>query len=471
MALVGRKPEIELLKSLENSDKSELVAIYGRRRIGKTYLIREVYKNKMIFDIIGLHNGNLKDQLQNFTDTLNAKPQYKKTKISRPSSWREAFILLGNYIDKIKNKQKKIIFIDEFPWMATRRSNFLMWFENFWNSYCTKRNDLIVVVCGSAASYMVKDIIKNKGGLHNRITQKIRLLPFNLHETKLFLESKNIKFHLYDYLQIYMAIGGIPYYLEMLQKGKSVSQNIDTLCFAEAGMLHNEFNEVFTSLFNKSEIHKKIIRLLATNKGLSQKEILNKLNLKQSGYTSNIFNELLESGFISQYTPYNKKLRNSLFRLSDEYCMFYLKFIEPNKATGKGTWQKLSAKQTYKVWSGFAFETICTKHIQQIKHALGIGKVFTIHSAWKSDKAQIDIIIDRDDNIINICEIKFYNKTYTLDKNSSKNIENKLNSFKEITQTKKIINTTLITTFGTKTNSYYLNSIDEELKMDCLFQF
>ncbi|MEA3448104.1 MAG: ATP-binding protein [Bacteroidota bacterium] len=471
MNLIGRIKEIEILKESEKSNKSELVAVYGRRRIGKTFLIREVYKSRIIFEVTGLHNGTMKDQLKNFYTQLTNSFKKNSKQIKIPNDWSDAFGMLEMCIDNLKGKGKKVIFIDELPWMATKRSKFLMWFENFWNSYCTQRNDLIVVICGSAAAYMVKDIIQNKGGLHNRVTKNIRLLPFNLHETKLFLESRNIKLENYDILLLYMAIGGVPHYLEMIKKGKSVAQNIDSLCFEHGGELLNEFNEVFASLFENSNTHTMMIRALAgTNKGLTRKELLKKCKLQQSGFTSSVLNELIESGFVSQYTPFSKKNRNSLFRLSDEYCMFFLKFIEPNKKTGKGTWEKLSVKQSFKSWTGFAYETICLKHIQQIKNELGIGNVFTIHSSWKSDTAQIDLVIDRDDNRINLCEIKFYNTVYTINKATHENLRHKIRCFREDVKTRKGVYFTLITSFGLKENSYSLNIIENSITMDCLFE-
>jgi len=470
MNIIGREHEIKILQDLLSSSKSELVAIYGRRRIGKTFLVSEVFKNQIVFEVTGLHNGSMKNQLLNFhkqiVESFNKLPVGNQP----PNDWSQAFSILGKCIDSIKSKNKKVIFIDEFPWLASRRSNFLMWFENFWNTYCVKRNDLVVVICGSAASYMVNDIIQNKGGLHNRVTRKIRLLPFNLHETKLFLESRSIKLESYDILLLYMAIGGVPRYLEMIRKGQSVAQNIDRLCFENNGELRNEFNEVFASLFNNSSTHTAIIKALAqTHKGITRKELLEKCKLQQSGFTSNILNELTESGFVAQYTPFGKKNRNSLFRLSDEYCMFYLKFIEPYASTGQGTWERLSVKQNFKIWTGFAFETICLKHIQQIKNELGIGKVFTVQSSWAGNSAQIDMVIDRDDNRINLCEMKFYNDLYTIDKSTYENLQNKLRCFREEVKPRKSVYFTFITSYGLKENSYSLHIVENSIRMDCLF--
>lgn len=468
MEVIGRNREVRRLKDAMLSYKSELIAVYGRRRVGKTFLIREVYKNDMILDFTGLYKGTLKDQLINFHNQLSIRN--RKTE-PIPKNWFEAFEMLERYVNSLRSKKKKVIFIDEFPWIATVRSKFLMWFENFWNTYCTKRDDLVVVICGSSASYMVNKIINNKGGLHNRISHKIRLMPFNLYETKLFLKSRNIKMEHYDILQLYMALGGIPHYLEKVKKGLSVAQNIDNLCFNYDAELKDEFNEVFASLFNNYGSHITIVKVLAkSKKGITRAELLKQSNMKYNGYVSEVLQELIESGFVTQYVPFGKKNRNSLFRLSDEYCMFYLKFIEPHKNQGEGVWAKISAKQTYKIWSGYAFETVCLKHIAQIKKALGISGVFSTQSSWQNNNSQIDLIIDRDDNRINLCEMKFYNGQFTIDKAYFENLRNKLNEFKETTKTRKGVHLLMLTSFGLKQNSHSLSIIENEITSDCLFE-
>jgi hypothetical protein len=469
MQIVGRFREIYKLEHLLASRKSELVAVYGRRRVGKTFLVREVYRKSMVFEITGLHNGSLKEQLKNFYNRL-IEMDHGLISEPQPKDWSEAFKMLQIYLDSLKGKRKKVIFIDEFPWMATMRSNFLMWFENFWNSYCTQRKDLIVVICGSAASYMVKNIIYNKGGLHNRISQRIRLEPFSLHEAKLFLNNKNIHLEHYDLITLYMAVGGVPQYLEMVNKGMSVSQNIDSLCFAKGAELANEFNEVFASLFSSSETHIAMIKALSqTNKGLTRNGLLERCSIKQTGYASKVLWELVESGFVTQYTPFEKRNRGSLFRLTDEFCMFYQKFMESNKNQGNGTWNRLSVKQSFRSWSGFAFESICLKHIQQIKIALGIGGVFSKNSAWENENVQIDLVIDRDDNRINLCEMKFINGLFTIDKLYYQNLRKKIGHFREDTKTRKGVFLTMLTSFGVKQNSYSLSIVENNLTMDCLF--
>ena len=467
--LTGRKKEIGVLNDMLQSESSELIAVYGRRRVGKTFLIRETYKTNIVFEITGYYKGSMRDQLRNFhTQIKDASPRFRKVKA--PADWFTAFLLLADYLNGLQSKKKKVVFIDEFPWIATARSKFLTAFEHFWNTYCTKRSDLVVVICGSAASFMINKIIKNKGGLHNRISCKIQLMPFDLNETREFLEKKQIRFGHYDIIQLYMAIGGIPQYLNKIKKGQSVSQNIDRLCFESNADLAEEFDEVFASLFSNSQVHEKIIRTLSkSRKGITRNELLEQCKFDSGGAYSKSLDELIASGFVNRYLSWTGK-KNSLYRLSDEYSLFFLKFIEPNRSMGKGTWLNLNTKQTFKSWSGFAFETICLKHIQQIKKELGIEKVYTIHSSWYTNNAQIDLVIDRDDRIINVCEIKLCNDVFTINKRYYQNLRNKISQFRMKTGSKKNIFLTMITTYGVAENPYSLELVTNSLTMDCLFQ-
>lgn len=465
--IIGRKKEIEILEKSNKNNTSELIAIYGRRRVGKTFLIRNYFEKQIIFEVVGLFNGNLNDQLQNFSKQLQ---KLGKKKIETPLNWLDAFTLLEQQLDKQTNKQKKVIFIDEFPWMATPRSKFLLAFENFWNQYATKRNDLIVVICGSAASYMVQKIIYNKGGLHNRITSKINLLPFTLNETKLFLKSRAIHYTNYDVLQIYMAIGGVPHYLNKLEKGKSTAQNIDDLCFQKEGALIDEFNQLYRSLFDNSEKHMQIIKALAnTKKGITRNELVAKTGLESGGDLTLKLTELKESGFVSESSNYQNKKKGNLFRLSDEYSMFYLKFIEPNKTNGKGQWQRLMTSQSYKTWSGFSFEAVALKHIEEIKKALKIEAIYSTNSSWFNENAQIDLLIDRDDNVINVCEMKFYNGIYKIDKNNYLNLKNKIAELKQEIKTRKNLFLTLITSHGIAENKYSRELVSNSFDLDIFF--
>ena len=466
--IIGRPLEINKLKEIKDKKEASLVAIYGRRRIGKTFLIRNFFKDEIIFEITGLYKGTPNDQLENFRNELNKR--IIGSEVKKMNNWLSAFQSLETLIQQSENKKKRVIFIDEFPWIASKGSKFLMAFENFWNQFAVRQKNLILVICGSAASYMVKNIIKNKGGLHNRLTEKICLQPFSLKETANYLKSKNVKYSQYDIAQLYMIIGGVPHYLNKIKPTESVAQNIDRLCFQTDGELTMEFDLLFASLFDNSEKHLLIVKSLATSlRGLTRNELLTKTKLPSGGDTSSKIEELIQSGFIEEYAFYKNKSHLKRFRLSDEYSQFYLKYIQSNKLNGPGTWINLQKSQSFKSWSGFSFENLCLKHIQSIKKALGVSYIYTQASSWFNDNAQLDLIIDRDDNVINLCEIKFVNNEYQLTKSDYLNIKNKLFEFEKETKTRKSKFITLITTFGLKPNEYSNEIITNTLTLKDIF--
>lgn len=465
--IIGREKELNTLKKAIESDKSELIAIYGRRRIGKTFLIREAYKDETIFDVTGVPDGNYQEQLSNFHKKIIGRSK-SLANSEVPSNWQEAFDLLSQYIDKLRSVKKKVLFIDEFPWMHTQRSKFISFFAHFWNDYCTKRSDLIVVICGSAASFMINKVIKDKKGLHNRITHRIRLSPFNLYETKEFLKSKRVNLSDYDYLQIYMAMGGVPYYLEKIQPGDSVATAINRLCFSENAFLGEEFDDLFASLFDNSDNHEKIVKELSkTSKGLTRSQIVEKTGIGSGGRLTTYLKELSESGFVSIYKPLDKKVKETLYRLSDEYSLFYIKFIKDNNGSD---WATLFSSRSYVSWSGFAFEILCLKHVDQIKKELKIGAVATKNSTWRNENAQIDLVIDRADNVINLCELKFYNQEFTITKKYKEDLINKKAEFSKDMSTRKNLFTTMVTTYGVKRNKHSDEVMGFEVKMSCLFE-
>jgi uncharacterized protein len=472
--IAGRIHEINLLNSFFKSSKSELITVYGRRRVGKTFLIREVYRKQMYFEFSGLHNATSKDNLQNFTKNYITQLKIKE-KLAIPKNWVEAFTLLEKKISVSKGKKKKVIFIDEFPWLSTKKSKFMMAFENFWNNFASNRQDLIVVICGSSASFMIQKVLRNRGGLHNRITQKIRLLPFTLKETESYLKSRNIRLGRYDIIQLYMAFGGIPHYLEKINKGESVAQIIDRLCFQKDGILRDEFEILFSSLFEHEHLHYKIVRALAKNRmGITRNNLLSASGLKSGGTFTKIIDELIESGFVSISSPFKKTVKNTLYRLSDEYSLFYLKFIEKSKSTNSGSWLRQFNSKNYQVWSGFCFETICLKHINEIKTKMGIAAVYSENSSWISSGflnqgAQVDLVIERDDHIINLFEIKFSNSIFNIDKKYSEILKNKIATFKQETKAKKNIHFAFISTYGLVKNQYYFELIQNELTINDLF--
>jgi len=467
--IVGRAHEQQILTDSLTSHRSELVAIYGRRRIGKTYLIREFFGNKITFSFTGLSTGKKADQIKNFTLKLNeVTNEFKKEK--QPTDWLEAFSYLKTFLKRIKeSKKKKVIFIDEFPWVDSHKSGFLAAFENFWNDYCTTRSDLVVVVCGSATSYMVKKIINNSKGLSKRITQTIKLKPFNLHETQAFFKYKKIPMEEYEILKIYITLGGVAEYLEHVKAGESAVITIDRLCFQQGAYLEDEYNEVFKSLFNEHSYHQKIMNALAIKKkeGITRDEILKELNISSGGRFSDSLEELMLSGFVLKYDAYKSNTKTTLYRVYDEFCLFHLQFMIPFKDS---KWIHIFQKQEYKSWCGYAFETICLKHYEEIKKALKCDQIDSKNYSWHNSKAQVDLVIDRNDNVINLCEIKFYNDDFSLDATYLERLRNKESQFKLSTKTKKGIYTVMITPWGVNSNKYSQAIVTNSLTMKCLFQ-
>ena len=473
--VIGRTEEKKLLLDIVNSTDPELVAMYGRRRVGKTFLIRNFLEKQLIFEFSGIHNASLNQQLENFTLAMT-KATGSKMPLAKPKNWQQAFKLLTEYITPLINKQKRVVFFDEFPWICSPKSGFMQAFEHFWNTWASKQKNLAVIICGSAAAWMINNIINNKGGLHNRVTKRIRLLPFDLHETEMFLKDRKINLDRYQILQLYMAMGGIPHYLKEIKKGESAIQSIDNICFSKNGLLNEEFKNLYNSLFDDAGNHKLVIKALANNgKGLTRKEIIDTCKISSGGGTTQLLEELMESGFISSYIPFGKNSKDVVYKLTDEYSLFYLKFIEHSRSNGKGTWLKLSRESKWRSWSGIAFESICLKHTQQIKKALGIEGVYTETSGWryhpqKGEKgAQIDLLIDRQDFCINICEMKFSVNEFIVDKNYAGELENKVSVFKSQTKTTKTLFLTLVTTFGIKKNEHATRLIQNEITMDALF--
>lgn len=465
--IIGREKQVGQLKGLLGSDKSELVAIYGRRRVGKTFLIRETYKKLIVFEVSGIPDGSYKDQLTNFYDEIcKRKKVFAKRNI--PKNWLEAFRLLGEYLDTKSGNQKMVIFLDEFPWMYTHKSKLVQNFGHFWNSYCTKRDDLVVVVCGSAAAFMVNKVLYDPKGLHHRITLPIRLLPFDLYETELFLKSKKVNLDRYSYLQLYMAIGGIPNYLEKIRPGDSVPVAIDRLCFDKDGLLVDEFNHIFTSLFDDADNHINVVEALApSRKGLTRDELIQKSKIKSGGTLTKTLEELCESGFLTAYVPYKHSSKETMYRLSDEYLIFYFKYVRNNKG---GNWKTLYTSRSYASWSGFAFENLCLKHDQQIRMGLGIIGIDAISSSWRNDKAQIDLLIDRSDRTVNICELKFGEDEFVISKSYAETIRTKKKEFTSELKKRKNVFVTFVTTFGVKSNKHSDVVMDNEITMDSLFE-
>ncbi len=472
--LIGRKQQIEDLQEALTSLKPEMVAVVGRRRVGKTYLIQHVFTNHIDFELTGLQKSNKGEQIQNFIIKMG-KYFPEQDFQSKPESWLEAFHVLSQALEKRQKTTKMVVFIDELPWLDTSRSGFLTGLGWFWNSWANQQN-IVVVICGSSASWMIKKVVNDRGGLHNRITKLMMLYPFTLAEMKEYCLLRHINLNEYQILQIYMVMGGIPMYLEQLKSGLSAMQNIQAICFSPSGYLRREFERLFASLFKNYQQHLSLIRTLATKRiGLTRQEIIKSTKLTNGGMLSELLEELEQSGFISVHNGYGKKVKDSLFRLIDPYSLFYLTFIEP---LGKNTtldFSQLSDLPQWKIWSGYAFENVCLMHIAPIRKALSIAGVASSVSSFFATAedgfsgAQIDLLIDRNDQTINICEIKFSTADYELTKKDIDNIDNKKRVFIHHTGTKKHLFTTLITTMGVVNNAHRINHIDQVVTLKDLF--
>jgi len=244
--------------------------------------------------------------LRNFRDVL-AEYTAADLPLEIPPDWLAAFQQLKTYLKPLLGKEKKVIFFDELPWLDTHRSGFLQAFGYFWNSWASRQN-LVVVICGSAASWMIRKVVRDKGGLHNRITKRIHLKPFTLAETETYLASRHIRFNRYQLLQLYMAMGGIPHYLKEIKKGKSAAQNIDQICFAETGLLKEEFINLYPALFHNADKHLELVRALATkHQGMTRADIIRQTKWPSGAGLTKILEELVQSGFINAYYPFGKK--------------------------------------------------------------------------------------------------------------------------------------------------------------------
>lgn len=474
--IIGREKEKEKLDKILLSDQAEFLAIYGRRRVGKTFLVRQYLQKNLVFEISGTQDGSKNQQIENFFEEYLKRTKGKR-ETKTPESWYQAFSYLEKYLSNLPERTSKyVIFIDEMPWLDTPKSDFISALEFFWNQHISKMDNAVLIACGSASSWIRKNLINARGGLYNRVTQRMKIMPFNLYETDVFLRSRGIKLPQYQIIELYMVMGGIPFYLKEIEKGKSTTQLIDDICFSPQGLLYDEYFQLYDALFKNAEQHIAIIETLAAHpQGLTQTDLHTKTKNSPGSITRHL-EELIECEFISIFYPFANKKKDAIYKLTDFYSLFFLKFIKSNKGTGSKIWEQLSKQITYTAWSGYAFENICMMHIYQIKSALGIRGVFTKHSSWKftgNDElpgAQIDMIIDRADQIIHLCEAKFTKDTYSMDKSYSAQLKLRRTIFKHTTGTKKILFTTLLTTFPALKNNAYLEEIESEVTMDKLFE-
>jgi len=484
--IIGRQKQQHIFQEAFGSNKAELIALYGRRRVGKTFLVKNYFENKkcLFIYVSGLKNGSLSEQLAHFVEALSSI-FVPGVSIEKPTSWVKAFKLLTQLINFRPKREKIVIFFDEMPWLATKKSKFLPALDYYWNRHWVHDQRIKLIVCGSTASWIINNIINNKGGLHNRVTRQINLEPFTLSETKEYLRANRINLTDKQILELYLVMGGIPHYLSHISKNLSVTQNIDELAFNKQGLLYKEFDNLFFSLFDKAELYIDLIRIIARYRyGIEQKELFKQYHqAARGGRIVKRLQGLEQAGFIVSFLPKGHKRRGIYYRLVDEYSEFYIKWIEPFKQgawkleNSTGIWQNLRLTPSCRSWSGYAFETVCFKHIGQIRRALKLDPL-SIPTAWRfvprrnqdEEGAQIDLLFDRSDDSITICEIKYTEKPFIIDKFQAKLFLQKITAFKQATKTDKQIFLVLISATGIKKNIYSEDLFSAIITLDDLFK-
>ena len=467
--IVGRRYEQEVLHACVESTRAEFIAVYGRRRIGKTFLVKQFFNDTFDFYTTGVYQVSKAEQLRTWQEQLR---KYSGVKRNKPKDWFEAFGQLEEFLETKREQDHIIIFIDELPWLDTPKSNFIRALELFWNSWASTRQGLKLVVCGSATTWMTNKLLGDKGGLHNRVTRPIRLAPFCLAETEAYLQSIGIEWERQEVLDAYMVLGGTPFYLSLLNPELSLSQNVDSLFFGRDPLLASEYNFLFKSLFNDAALYKKVVETLATKlKGLTREELVAALKTHNNGKLSEVLDNLRKCDFLRSYQAFGKKEKGMLFQLSDMYTLFYLRFVKNYHAMDKHAWSNLPDGKR-NAWAGYAFEQVCILHIDQIKQALGISGIACDVCSWsyKDEKqgAQIDLVIDRNDKSIDLCEIKYSVGQYELKKDYVEWLRERRNLFRDVTGTRKTLRLTMISSGGIKAGKY-VSSIQGKVTLSDLF--
>lgn len=473
--MIGREREMaELQRSME-SDRSEFIIVYGRRRVGKTYLVDHFFNRNYDFSFVGGHRLSKTKQLRNFGKSLKRHAHMQRQ--PKFSEWDDAFDALEEYLDSISDNRKKVIFFDEMPWIDTPQSEFVDALEMFWNGWAARRTDIVFVASGSSTSWMVDKIVENQGGLHGRVTNNIYVRPFTLHEAEMYLRSHGIEWDRYQILQTYMIIGGIPFYYSLLDAHESLVQNIDRLFFRQNGELRTEFDELYNALFTHAEKYVSVVQTLnKVREGMTREEISKSTGLKDFVLTK-VLRNLERCDFIIRYSQYGNKTKGAIYRLVDYYTLFYYRFVETHNGKDEQWWSHHFQSHSIESWQGMSFELICLTHLNQIKRCLGISGIATEASAWRyvppkggnENGSQIDLLIDRADRIVNLCEMKFSINPFVITKGYEQTLRNRMGIFKEKTKTTKSLVNTFVTTFGVANGKHH-SIVGSEVVMDDLFE-
>lgn len=464
--IIGRTAEQAIIRQKTESDCPEFIAIYGRRRIGKTFLVRQYFSDSFHFYFTGIYQASKTEQLGEFRRQLQ---RFSGKPVGKIANWFDAFALLRDYLETIEGNSPIVVFLDELPWMDTPKSGFIKALEFFWNSWGATNNRIKLFVCGSATTWMRENVISDKGGLYNRTTRNIYLAPFTLGETEQYLRSRGIEWNRYEIAEGYMILGGTPLYLSMLEKGLSLSQNIDNLFFTANAPLAREYNFLFRSLFKDSSLHRQIVETLANKTiGMTRADLCKSMHIADSGSLTRALRNLCDCDFLRQYSAYGKTERGTLFQLTDLFSLFHLRYVKNYRGQDDHHWQNMIDSPSRRAWSGYSFEQLCLHHIRQIKTVLGITGIQSDICSWKSDGAQIDLIIDRRDQTINLCEMKFSQGQFEITKAYDEHLRERRELFRKESKTSKALYLTFVTTYGLKNNAY-ANNIQNQITLDDLF--
>ncbi len=472
--MIGRQNELAVLEDCRVADRSRLVVVYGRRRVGKTFLIREAFDYRFTFTHTGLENGSYREQLAAFWNELRRQCG---ASCPIPRNWMEAFEALKDAL-AASTDERKTVFIDELPWMDTKNSGFIKAVEAFWNGWASARKDVVMVVCGSAAAWMTKKVLHNRGGLFNRASRTIRLEPFTLAECEEFVLTEGLAMDRKDIAAAYMVFGGAPYYWSLLDKRESLSQNIDRLFFGRTAELADEFSRLYHSVFAVPEPYIAVVTALAKKKaGMTRAELAETVpNTANDGNLTDLLGNLETSGFVRRYVETGNARKGSIFQLVDNYTLFYFQFVHGYSGRDSSRWSHMARDTKRTVWEGLAFERICLQHSAQIKAALGISGVETSESAWRCTSreggekgAQIDLVIRRADRVVNLCEMKFCSERFAIDADYAERLREKIGAFKRETRTRDNCHLTFVTTYGLLRNAQSA-MVQSEVTLDDLFR-
>ena len=460
---------MQQLQRYYDSGRPELLIVYGRRRVGKTYLIKEFFHQHFAFYFTGTVGAANAENLAHFDQAILAHGGM----VRRASkNWRDAFGKLRTLLEE-KNDSRKVVFLDEMPWLDKRKSGFLEEFDYFWNSFASADPDIFFIGCGSATSWIMEKLFQNRGGLHNRITGRMYLAPFSLGECEAFYQSRNIEMTRYQMAESYMIFGGIPYYLNLFQRGISFSQNVDRLCFADRAPLRDEFDELYKSLFQNPHRHMSLVESLSRKGvGMNRAELSHASKLPQNGHFTETLNELYACDFIDKYADFTRPKNGTYYYLKDPFTLFYFRYMKNNQTKDEYYWTNYARDGGHRAWSGYAFEQLCRTHTKQMKEKLGILGVSTETTSWRSKYtspgAQIDLLISRRDGVINLCEMKYSQHPYTITKDIAAELEWKKTVFMKETATTSAVHITMVTTWGLE-NKAYRSIAHAEIVLDDLF--